>query len=315
MKLPNKKVADFRLSADSDLNFLLPRHLMHEFDYARTLEQGVIAETEPEFNHQYRVTLRRIRSLLLLLKPNFCPIEFKLLKPNLKLLMKQTNTLRDLDVFLIDREHYLNRSPEYQDKLTLVFDVIETQQIEALKSVRQWLTSDSYLKTCVMIENSLRRASQYEVDNVESIVVCSNKRILHHYKLVSNACKGLNRKSNDGEVHQLRIECKKLRYLLEYFAPLYGPNQGHLGIQHRANVKQLKQLQDRLGAFNDTSNQLDFFRKQQNDKQFTKPQRKAIGQLLTLVEKDHQSAKLAIFADLKTFKREIKRSDALTIYA
>ncbi|AQW60601.1 CHAD domain-containing protein [Vibrio owensii] len=315
MKLPNKKVADFRLSADSDLSFLLPRHLMHEFDYARTLEKGVITETEPEFNHQYRVTLRRIHSLLLLLKPNFCPFEFKLLKPNLKLLMKQTNTLRDLDVFLIDREHYLNRSPEYQDKLASVFDVIETQQIEALKSVRQWLTSDSYLKTCVMIENSLRRASQYEVDDVESIVVCSNKRILHHYKLVSNACKGLNRKSNDGEVHQLRIECKKLRYLLEYFAPLYVPHQGHLGIQHRANVKQLKQLQDRLGAFNDTSNQLDFFRKQQNDKQFTKPQRKAIGQLLTLVEKDHQSAKLAIFADLKTFKREIKRSDALTIYA
>ena len=37
MKLPNKKVPDFRLSADSDLTFLLPRHLMHEFDYARTL--------------------------------------------------------------------------------------------------------------------------------------------------------------------------------------------------------------------------------------------------------------------------------------
>ena len=220
MKLLNKKVADFKLSADSDLSFLLPRHLMHEFDYARTLEKGVIAETEPEFNHQYRVTLRRIRSILLLLKANFCPFEFKLLKPHLKLLMKQTNTLRDLDVFLID-----------------------------------------------------------------------------------------------SDVHQLRIECKKLRYLLEYFTPLYVPNQGHLGIQHRANVKQLKQLQDRLGAFNDTSNQLDFFRKQQNDKLFTKPQRKAIGQLLTLVEKDHQSAKLAIFADLKTFKREIKRSDALTIYA
>ncbi|AYO23057.1 CHAD domain-containing protein [Vibrio owensii] len=315
MKLLNKKVPDFRLSADSDLSFLLPRHLMHEFDYARTLEKGVVAETEPEFNHQYRVTLRRIRSLLLLLKADVCPFEFKLLKPNLKLLMKQTNTLRDLDVFLIDREHYLNRSPEYQDKLASFFDVIETQQIEALTSVRQWLTSDSYLKTCVMIENSLRRASQYEVDNVESIVVCSNKRILHHYKLVSNACKGLNRKSNDGDVHQLRIECKKLRYLLEYFAPLYVPHQGQLGIQHRANVKQLKQLQDRLGAFNDTSNQLDFFRTQQNDKQFTKPQRKAIGQLLTLVEKDHQSAKLAIFVDLKSFKREIKRSDALAIYA
>ncbi|MFN1512826.1 CHAD domain-containing protein [Vibrio owensii] len=315
MKLLNKKVADFRLSADSDLSFLLPRHLMHEFDYARTLEKGVIAETEPEFNHQYRVTLRRIRSLLLLLKANFCPFEFKLLKPHLKLLMKQTNTLRDLDVFLIDREHYLNRAPEHSDKLASVFDVIETQQIEALKSVRQWFASDCYLKTCVMIENSLRRASQYEVDNIQSIVVCSNKRILHHYKLVSNACKGLNRKSNDGDVHQLRIECKKLRYLLEYFAPLHVTHQGQLGIQHRANVKQLKQLQDRLGAFNDTSNQLDFFRTQQNDKQFTKPQRKAIGQLLTLVEKDHQSAKLAIFADLKSFKREIKRSDALAIYA
>jgi CHAD domain-containing protein len=47
-------------------------------------------------------------------------------------------------------------------------------------------------------------------------------------------------------LHRLRIDAKKLRYLLEFFASLYPEKTiGRL-------VKELKQLQDILGGFNDT---------------------------------------------------------------
>lgn len=46
-------------------------------------------------------------------------------------------------------------------------------------------------------------------------------------------------------LHRLRVECKKLRYLLEFFRSLYKPeNLAPL-------VKDLKRLQDNLGTFND----------------------------------------------------------------
>jgi len=47
-------------------------------------------------------------------------------------------------------------------------------------------------------------------------------------------------------LHQLRIDCKKLRYAAEFFAPLYGePMKDFVG--------HLKSLQDLLGTLHDTA--------------------------------------------------------------
>jgi len=48
-------------------------------------------------------------------------------------------------------------------------------------------------------------------------------------------------------VHKLRIECKKLRYLLEFYSSLFA--SGLIP----ALIRQLKILQDYLGEFNDYS--------------------------------------------------------------
>jgi len=52
--------------------------------------------------------------------------------------------------------------------------------------------------------------------------------------------------SAEAEVlHQLRIECKKLRYMLEFFRSLYTPSQ------IKGLIRTLRRLQDNLGDFND----------------------------------------------------------------
>ena len=50
--------------------------------------------------------------------------------------------------------------------------------------------------------------------------------------------------SRDEKLHALRIRCKQLRYLLEFFRPAYG---GLL----KAETRRLKKLQDVLGDFQD----------------------------------------------------------------
>ncbi|MCG8617817.1 MAG: CHAD domain-containing protein, partial [Desulfobacterales bacterium] len=48
-------------------------------------------------------------------------------------------------------------------------------------------------------------------------------------------------------IHDLRIQCKKLRYLIEASAPLFHAKEA------RKLLKKLKRMQDHLGKFNDQS--------------------------------------------------------------
>lgn len=50
--------------------------------------------------------------------------------------------------------------------------------------------------------------------------------------------------SSDESLHALRIQCKQLRYLLEFFRPTYGDLL-------KAETARLKELQDVLGEFQD----------------------------------------------------------------
>ncbi|MDP1592616.1 MAG: CHAD domain-containing protein, partial [Gallionella sp.] len=66
----------------------------------------------------------------------------------------------------------------------------------------------------------------------------------------------------DVEVHALRIHCKKLRYLMEFFSPLFAKPE------FKDLLRPLKHLQDNLGLFNDYSIQqisLQDFLRQAND--------------------------------------------------
>ncbi len=57
----------------------------------------------------------------------------------------------------------------------------------------------------------------------------------------------LDNETDDEEVHELRIQCKKLRYLIEFFEPLFPSRDV------KTLIKPLKTLLDNLGLFNDYS--------------------------------------------------------------
>jgi len=55
----------------------------------------------------------------------------------------------------------------------------------------------------------------------------------------------INDSTPDKELHRLRIQCKNLRYLFEFFSSLF-PQAKAMTL-----IKQLKRLQDNLGEYND----------------------------------------------------------------
>ncbi len=66
----------------------------------------------------------------------------------------------------------------------------------------------------------------------------------------------ISRETTDTELHALRIDCKKLRYLLEFFASIFQPD-AIIPV-----IRQLKELQENLGAFVDASVQIHFLHQQ-----------------------------------------------------
>ncbi|MBR9789798.1 MAG: CHAD domain-containing protein [Vibrionaceae bacterium] len=307
--MSNKPPSRLPLYFDSDLNFILPNFLISEFVYARSLEKEVILGRDPDFNHQYRVTLRRMRSLSLLLKELLPSFERKLLKPNLKLVMKKTNLLRDLDVFVMDKARYLSMLPDHKASLERIFSTIEDHQIKEQQHVADWLKSRPYLSTSILIENSLHRAlqSEHQSEPVNPLSFANNK-IVTQFRRVSKSINKISDTSEDNDIHALRIKCKSLRYLLECFSALYSKDQ------HKDNVKHLKSLQDKLGDFNDSSTQITFFSHLRKTSTKHKADRKALKALIKEIKSQHNQSRRALVSHIQQFNQFIKESSALDLY-
>jgi CHAD domain-containing protein len=87
------------------------------------------------------------------------------------------------------------------------------------------------------------------------IGVIANRRIWKSYRLAIKAGEAIDNDSPPAALHELRIDCKKFRYLMEFFQSLYP-----LG-KIRKQIKALKSLQDNLGDLQDLQVQAEALKK------------------------------------------------------
>lgn len=219
-------------------------------DVARKNEPGILEDVDTEFVHDYRVSLRRVRSLLSLFRGVYPDENNQSWKSQLAEIMKQTNRLRDLDVYLLDRESYYKLVPESMYAgLDIMFDIFLKERDEALDSVRAVLQAPEYEKrisALITPFQSLEKAGSGKAAR-ENTKHYANRLILKRYKKVAAIARSIDSDTPDETVHALRIQCKKLRYLMEFFAILYSNKT------IKRLIKSLKGLQDILGRFNDYS--------------------------------------------------------------
>ncbi|WP_075187603.1 CHAD domain-containing protein [Teredinibacter haidensis] len=231
------------------------REMSHTmFTRARTHEQGVLEDIDTEFLHQYRVSLRKARSLINLMKKCLPAESHRLLKTQLAQLASPTNNLRDLDVFLLNENYYRSLLPEnFHTGLNNLFTHIAKERQSALRSVVRFFRTGEYERICASVHTELSSQAVEETPAASQMILSiAKKRILKTYHKVRLLGGAITESTPDPEVHQLRIECKKLRYLMEFFTELFPVKTiGKL-------TKTLKILQTILGDFNDYSVQKAF---------------------------------------------------------
>lgn len=272
------------LSGEQDASHIVPRFGLYFLNLIRMNEWGVLEDYDTEFLHDLRVASRKSRSILKLLKKTVSPELVQEGEAFLKDIGKNTNELRDLDVYLLERERYLAMlKPERRPHLQPFFDGLQQRRTQVLQDVRRFLTSETYLQGCLrwkgLLGHVLDDADQdAEGDEpLETVSQCAQQTIRKRYLKIRERGLVIAASSQDEEYHQLRIECKKVRYLLDLFMPLYPEII-------KTALKKLKSLQNLLGEFNDLSVQEDYFQRYCDTLQADHPERDgilmAVGMLL-----------------------------------
>lgn len=216
----------------------------------RLNERGVIDDIDTEFLHHYRVALRMIRAAIAQLKEVYPEQDVLSLKNRFGKLARETNHLRDLDVFILDKSRYLNLLPDsLADGLLPMFDDFERDRANEVKRVANWLNSAAYRREMRDLQALFEKgytACETEWSEKPCIEIAVSK-INKRYKKIQKAALKITAETPDEIIHGIRIDCKKLRYLLYFFGDLFDEKALKLA------GKQLKRLQDRLGIFNDLS--------------------------------------------------------------
>ncbi|MFV9676773.1 MAG: CHAD domain-containing protein, partial [Methanosarcinales archaeon] len=86
--------------------------LIYLLNVMKQNEDGVIRDIDTEFLHDFRVSGRRTRSALSQIKDVFPEAEIDRFKQDFRVLGQYSNKLRDLDVYLHNKEQYLAMLPE-----------------------------------------------------------------------------------------------------------------------------------------------------------------------------------------------------------
>ncbi len=236
---PGAEDAAFDLACD-----LIARNLA----VAKERESGILADLDTEFLHDYRVALRRARSVLGLFKGVLADDLAQDLRARLAALMRVTGPLRDLDVFLLDRASSRALIPESLHRgLEAKFALMERQRRTARARLVRHLRSPAYgAEMAALAALFADRAALARGPRAEApLSPFAGDLIARRYRRLCARAGQIGPDSPDAAVHALRIDGKKLRYLIEFFAPLFPP--GPL----RAVLLPLKALQDSLGVIND----------------------------------------------------------------
>jgi len=208
-------------------------------------EPGVRSGRDNEALHDFRVAIRRIRSLLGASKGVIDEALRSRLLQAFKQLGTATSALRDLDVHRAEvaqlRTHI---DASLRDALAPYDLALQQRQAQARASVLTQLDASAY--TALIEEGCAFASSQDTGAGPErSLAVVADARLRRLRKRLLTLGDGIAPDSPAEELHALRKACKTFRYLLEFFLPLYP--QTVLD----PLIRRLRNLQDILGSFQD----------------------------------------------------------------
>jgi CHAD domain-containing protein len=229
---------------------------------------GVLADTDSEYLHDLRVSVRRTRSALKLFGDAIGGLsadELAFFAAEFKWVGDLTTPTRDLDVHLLDFEDTARSLRAAKpDDLEPFRAYLKQRRVREFRLLTRGLRSPRFVtltrdwrERLTAIRDSANagtgttvRSGQSRRGAAESTSTLAGDRTRLAFAKVAKRGALITPASPPDNLHDLRKRCKELRYALEFFAPLYPPDA------YGAVLADLKRLQDCLGEFQDTEVQI-----------------------------------------------------------
>lgn len=239
------------MTSGQSLRFLLKR----SWEKAMGRVNGTRIGYDPEFLHDFRVSLRKMRTLIGVYSDYFRAVDFNRLSGGLKWLGNTLGLQRDCDVGMEKLRRYYPAAAlaENPQDLALIEKAALALREKAAAVNRALFIGARYKALVHSIDNFLKNDELFRKlplpDGINGN--CSKTAAVRIIKLSVQTMKASARllkdgeKASDREIHRLRIRFKRLRYMIDFYS-------GLLPLPVTVLLQTLPVIQDVLGAFVDT---------------------------------------------------------------
>ena len=219
-------------------------------------EAGVRFSSDPEYVHDMRVATRRARAAAKLYGDYFKPKAIRRYLRGLRRTARLLGAVRDLDVAIGKLERFGSKKKGYgAAKLAATLEGWRQRRMAAHASLLAWLDSNEYARFVGSFAKFCRTpgegARDYTAKPGEAPIPHQVRHvmpsmILNRYESIRSYETLFEGEESPGVevLHLLRIECKYLRYNLEFVSNLLGPEAKRL-------LADLRKLQQDLGDLHD----------------------------------------------------------------
>ncbi|MGB1949265.1 MAG: CHAD domain-containing protein [Marinobacter sp.] len=220
----------------------IPAALHHQIEHLQKLERGVVLGFDDEFLHQYRIAIRRSRAIAESVQELTGDKSLAKAVKTLRRHARATGPLRDLHVLLQDLPALCGDDHELLQALQ---QALESEQASKHGKLSARLVSKRYRDSMDHWLNLVAsRAFRKQVATLRPADI---------RKAVARRIKGFNRRTArlddgtpDDDIHRLRKQLKRLRYLMELDTKRW-----------KSDLKSLKARQQLYGRFQDLHVQIE----------------------------------------------------------
>jgi triphosphatase len=208
-------------------------------------EEGVMGSDDPEFVHQLRVALRRIRAGLRAYRKALAPGLEAQVRDELRWITQEAGHARDLDVLAEQTLPVILAVHDRPAPETFLAGLREARGA-ARQALRAALQSSRYARLMLAFARWLAQAEGRAPPPDVALPEFAARAIRKRHRGLVDAAQGIDHRDAPGR-HRVRIIAKRLRYGVEGFAALFPARKVD------AYVKALSNLQDALGRANDAA--------------------------------------------------------------
>jgi CHAD domain-containing protein len=228
--------------------------LRHNFDYMLGWAELAYDGKDIEGVHQARVAFRRMRSALVLFRKAIPREITDKWGQEMRWIASEMGPARDLDVFIDEGLDQMDSKIPMESGEKKFMAIAVKHRAEAYEKVRAMFDGDRYknfvkdfdvwLTDCGWFQEDMSASARARLNTSVRLYAAKvlNKRVTKVLQIGEHKSE-----MSSEELHELRIEGKKLRYASDFFSPMFS-SQG----MSEFNAH-LKRLQGLLGTMNDVS--------------------------------------------------------------